>query len=81
MKVINHTKDAVTIELTPMELDLFNKAMTKEGSHRRKTWKQVKPQFLEEMLYHHTMHDMAEQMKIESSKLIRTHERRWGVLR
>lgn len=80
MKIINQTKENITVELTPLELDLFRSAMTKESSHRRKAWKQVTPRFPEELMYHAIMNDTSNQMKIDTHKAIKQYQR-WGIIK
>jgi len=80
MKVIKQTKETITLELTPVELELFRGGMTKESSYRRKAWKQVTPRFPEELMYHAIMNDSANQMKVDSHKAISQYQA-WGIIK
>ncbi len=80
MKVINQSKQSVTLELSPMELSLFRSAIIKESGSRRNTWKKVEPKFPEEVMYHAEMNHTAERMKVETHKIVRKYQD-WGILK
>lgn len=80
MKVIKQTKETITLELTPIELELLRSGVTKESSHRRKAWKQVTPRFPEELMYHVIMNDTVNQMKVDSHKAILQYQK-WGIIK
>lgn len=80
MKVVKQTKQTITIELTPSELDLLRGGITKESSYRRRTWKQVVPKFPEELMYHADMHFSANHMKAVIHKAIKKYQQ-WGILK
>jgi len=80
MKLVSQNKESITVELTPLQLDLLRSAMAKELSHRRRTWATVAPKFPEELMYHAIMKDTSEKTLYNINTYIDTY-RSWGMLK
>jgi hypothetical protein len=80
MKIVKQTKEKITLELTPIELELLRGAIVKENNSRRKAWKKVNPVFPEELMYHVMMADTSKQMRVEIYKGIKKYQD-WGILK
>lgn len=80
MEIIKQTKKTITVELSPIELEILRGAIVKENNARRKTWKQVNPQFPEELMYHAIMRDSSEEIKGKVYVAIKKYQN-WGILK
>lgn len=80
MKILKQTKKTTTVELSPVELEILRGALVKENNSRRRTWKQVEPQFPEELMYHAIMKDTADTLKAGVYKIIKKYQD-WGILK
>jgi hypothetical protein len=80
VEIIKQTRKSITVELSPIELELLRSAIVKENNNRRKTWKQVSPQFPEELMYHAVMKDSTDEIKGKVYKAIEKYQR-WGILK
>jgi hypothetical protein len=80
VEIIKQSKKTITVELSPIELELLRGAIVKENTNRRKAWKQVNPQFPEELMYHAIMNDTSGEMKIKIYKAIKKYQD-WGILK
>ena len=79
MNILKQNKKAVTIEMSPVELEVLRSALIKEVNSRRKTWRNVEPKFPEELMYHAVMKDSAEGLKAGVYKGIKRYQE-WGIL-
>jgi hypothetical protein len=80
MKLVSQTKKGITVELTPLQLELLRSAMAKELSQRRRAWKTVSPKFPEELMYHAIMKETSEKTMYNINSYISVY-REWGVLK
>ena len=80
MNIVKQTKETITVELTPIELEVIRAGIVKESSHRRKTWRTSEPSLPEELMYHFIMHDTSEQLKKDIYDAISAYKR-WGILK
>ena len=80
MNLISQNKETITVELTPLELEIFRSAMSKEIISRRKTWDNANPTLPEELIYHAVIKEVSELLLYETNKRIKVYKS-WGVLK
>lgn len=79
VKVIKQSKDSVTVELSPVQIEILRASLSKEGSHRRKSWKECSPSTPEELMYHMVMYDETKSVRDSVTDIVNKYKG-WGVL-